>query len=277
MSMGALTHWRPITRYQSFMAILKRLGSYALVLSLAGAAVSFAEAQTYSGSVDLDAGINATTTGNGTNVLQRSQTSIDAGKASPSASATGSANANINSRVQSENSSLNTRNGNTSTTSERDVFTIDRRDLRETDISVYDAAEVSTEDDFSAYARSIMQADENIIKVESSEAAVSIWYREPAKFLGIIPVMVTTQATVEADGTVAISHPWWYKMFVKDESAADLEDSLTSTAGTIAQAEGSVSLSTSAQARLLNALRAGMQAYHEANVSSGTSTDASTY
>ena len=153
-------------------------------------------------------------------------------------------------------------------------FVITRGDIEEGDEGAYDPADISTSAGFSAYARSIMSADENIVKIESDEDEVSIWYKEPAEFLGFIPVTVTTKATVTAEGEIEITRPW-YRAFVSAEGESTLEGSLESTAGTIARSGASSELSTNVQARLLNALRAAMKMHYDSTIMTSTSTDES--
>lgn len=163
--------------------------------------------------------------------------------------------------------------GNDADDDEDESFVIIRSDITDGDTAVYDPADITTSVELSAYARSIMSADENIVKIEYGEDEVSIWYREPAELLGFIPITVTTKATVSADGEIEIDRPW-YDIFVETEEDSSLEDILSSTAGTIARAEGTAELSSNAQARLLNALRAGMKMRYD-STATATTTDRS--
>lgn len=164
-----------------------------------------------------------------------------------------------------------TATGSVQSDDEGESFVITRSDLDGNDNAVYDPADISTSAELSAYARSIMSADENIVKIEYDDDEVSIWYKEPAEFLGFIPVTVTTKATVTALGEIDIDRPW-YDVFVTTEEDDSLENTLGTTAGTIARAESSTELSSNAQARLLNALRAGMKMHYESTVTGTTST-----
>ncbi len=226
--------------------ILKRLGSYAIVLSLFVAAPG-----AYAQSIDVGTGSKSTTLGTSTRTISGTSTTSGIGTAYSNGS---------------------------STLGALDTFNLVRSDIKAEDATVQDPAEVTTSEDFSAYARAIMANDENITRIESDSNHVSVWYKEPAKFLGIIPVMVNTEARVAVDGSVQVNYPWWYSLFVRgDDDGTGLESELDTTAGTIARSEGSGSLSSSSQARLVNALRSGMKMYHDANISVGTSTDVSTY
>jgi hypothetical protein len=198
-------------------------------------------------------------------------------------SATTSVNDNGGADDESDDSSVRANATMQATTSahasdddEDESLVITRSDIDEDDTAVYDPADISTEAQLSAYARSIMSADDNIVKIEVDEDEVSIWYKEPGEFLGFIPVTVTTKATVSADGEIEIDRPW-YRAFVTAEDETTLENSLSSTAGTIARSEGSTELSSNAQARLLNALRASMKMHYESTTRTSTSTDESTY
>lgn len=193
--------------------------------------------------------VTATTTGSG------GSTSNTSTNTSPTASGSGSMGGNL------------------------EVFTLDRSDLSGEAVVVLSPSEVSSSANFSAYAQSVMASDENLTKIESSGDSVSIWYKEPAKFMGIVPVMVNTEAKVTVDGNVTVDRPWWYSLFVRDSEADNLETSVSTTAEAIVRSEGAAmsTFSSSAQARLVNALHASMKAHHVANVEADTTTEASTY
>jgi hypothetical protein len=133
-------------------------------------------------------------------------------------------------------------------------------------------ASVVTSSDLDAYARAVIRSDDNISKVGASADEVSVWYKEHGKFLGLIPVAVTTRATIHADGTVSIDRPWYDFLTVSqndDKIKADIE----ATAGTIARAEGQAEFSTNTQARLVNALRSVMKAHYMAGMSATSTED----
>jgi hypothetical protein len=254
-------------------SLQKRLGMCAALFALIAAGTQ-AHAQVNSNSsLYLNADVNATT---GTSILQRSSTSTTAGSATPNANVNAQVNANVNSRINNS-ATTGTGTASTSTDTEDDTIVFTRSDVKNNSGVVINPADVTTSAEFSTYAKSIIANDENVTKIESNSEEVSIWYKEPAKFLGIVPIMVNTQATVKADGTVDIDYPWWYGLFVTGGGNESLETNVNSTAGTIAKSEASAEFSSATQARLLNALRSTMKMHYEANVAVGTSTDASTY
>jgi hypothetical protein len=187
------------------MTTLKRLGSYAAMIALFATSTA-AHAQIYqNGSVNVDANINGTTD------LRRSATSTQSGSANPNTATSAQMNANINSRINSSTTGSTTAS---TTAGAGATLSLTRSDIKGDKVMSRNAADVTTSNDLSDYARSLLSNDENIVKVESDADSVSIWYKEPAKFLGIVPLMVTVQATVNADGTVKIDYPWWYDLFV---------------------------------------------------------------
>ncbi len=256
---------------------IKRFALAAAALSML-AAVGAAQANAQ---VGVSADLNATTNLNGSAVNASSNVGVKAtttnkstmNKASSSAanaSATAKANASSKSAVAATASSTaayNTLNGSTSsstgTTTNANSFSITRRDLAASTTSYISASNVTTSEDFQAYSRGLMMADENISKIEASDGQVSIWYREPAKFLGVVPVTVSVHASVTADGTVTVAYPWWYELFVKDDTQTQFQTDLTNTAGTLARGEATTTLSSSAKARLVNALQSIMKTKYQ--------------
>ncbi len=101
--------------------------------------------------------------------------------------------------------------------------------------AVSDASTVGTRDQLSAYAAGVMHSDDNIQNVQMSSSSVIMNYKQPGRFLGFIPVTVSTQAQVNQDGSVSISHPWYDFLAMTNDSAirtsiqAQLQQSMAST------------------------------------------------
>lgn len=150
-------------------------------------------------------------------------------------------------------------------------FTLSRKDVSASSLNYVAPASVSSSGDLSAYVRSLITSDENVSKVSSTDDHVSVWYAEPAKFLGVVPMTVDIEATVDASGNVSVGYPWWYGMFVRDNSSTQLQSDLESTAGVIARGEGGATLSSSAKARLVNALYSIMKSRYESTFTATTS------
>ncbi len=250
------------------MTTLQRVGFIAAVLGLfATGTVANAQINT---SLNLDANVGGTaTSGKGTAGVKTSVTATG----TVQSSGTGTTGTGVNTTVTGTTSTGSTVNSNGS----METFTITRSDITGDTSVTYNPSDVTSAANFQAYARSLVASDENVTKIESNADSVSVWYKEPAKFLGIVPIMITTEARVNVDGSVVIDHPWWYNIFVRDENADDLKASVNTTAGAIVRSENSTTFSSATQARLVNAIHASMKSHNEANVATGTSTDASTY
>ena len=164
---------------------------------------------------------------------------------------------------------------NTSNHTESEVFRVTRSDVSDSGVVMSDPMNVTSSEDFAAYARSVLRIDENVSKIETSNDSVSVWYKEPAKFFGIVPIMVSTKATVMVDGTVVIEHPWWFKTFVTGGADAQMETDINSTAGSIARSEATTTLSSNTKARLVNALYSVMKTHYASSTDAAASTDAS--
>jgi len=115
--------------------------------------------------------------------------------------------------------------------------------------------------------QAVISSDSNVSKVETSDSNVSVWYKEKAKFLGFIPVMVATDASVDASGNAQISHPWYDFLTVTDDSAAQTQ--LQSQVSGHASANGT--LSDSAKISLIGIIHNSVQAWLSSNASANTS------
>ncbi|MBX4209549.1 hypothetical protein KW799_02580, partial [Candidatus Parcubacteria bacterium] len=171
------------------------------------------------------------------------------------------------------NPAYNTLNGsmNAGASSSVNAFVLTRQDIAATTTGYIAPASVTSPNDFEAYARSLMMSDENIVKIASNDNQVSVWYREPARFLGVIPMTVTVQAMVDAGGNVTVNYPWWYGVFVKDEGTGQFQSDLNGTAGTIARGEATTTLSSAAKARLVNALQSVMKSKYQSTAATSSS------
>ncbi|HVU06693.1 MAG TPA: hypothetical protein VHE10_02825 [Candidatus Paceibacterota bacterium] len=152
-----------------------------------------------------------------------------------------------------------------------ETFAVSRSDAKATTTEYIAPANVTSQADFETYSKALVMADENVAKISTGDDYVSVWYHEPAKVLGVIPVTATVKATVDAAGDVSVDYPWWYGLFVKDDTAVDFKNDIDTTAGVIARGEASATLSSSAKARLVNAVRTTMKAHYDANVSASSS------
>ncbi|HEU0080645.1 MAG TPA: hypothetical protein VFQ72_01280 [Candidatus Paceibacterota bacterium] len=244
--------------------IIQRLTFVAAALSIFAAAPAFAQ-------IGVSADVYGAASSVGVDASAAVGNPASANKASSSA---GSDSAYASTTM---NGSYNTLNGGTNGGAAADLhaFTISRGDLQASTTAYVSATNVSTSDDLRDYSRALMMSDDNVAKIEADDSQVSVWYHEPAKFLGIVPVTVTVRATVDAGGNVDVAYPWWYSLFVKDETQAAFESDLNSTAGTLAKAEATTTLSSSAKARLVNALQSILKSrYQSASATSSAETRA---
>ncbi|MBI5134257.1 MAG: hypothetical protein HZA81_02620 [Candidatus Taylorbacteria bacterium] len=253
------------------MDTIKRLGAFSLALG-AFASAQGASAAGIVGQVDVraESGLNA-------RVVQATST-VDGGlrtEAGPSNARSGESSGTEASTATTTPATDEGVAAGASVSAKSGTVVVTKGDVEgEEPSETLDPMEVSATADFEAYARSVVASDDNVLKIESGPEKVSVWYREPAKFIGIVPVTVSTRATVYAGGEIEIDRPWWAALFVTGENTEDIETDLTATAGAIARTEASAALSSNAQARLVNALRAVLEARHEASVEASTSTGA---
>ena len=128
---------------------------------------------------------------------------------------------------------------------------------------------VSSVMDFLAYARSVIDEDDNVLRIEAGDDNVSLWYRIPARFFGIIPSEVSAKVSVQKSGAVSIEHPWWHGFFYTEDIGSSIENDLSNTAGTIARTDEGEIFSSNTKARLLNALHSVLRAHLSGEVRMG--------
>jgi hypothetical protein len=131
------------------------------------------------------------------------------------------------------------------------------------------AIEVKSNDDLSGYVAAQMSYDNNISTVSASSNHVAVTYKQAAKLFGFIPVKVDTTATVNADGSVSISYPWY--VFLASTSKADLQSKIEGKVRGDLSANASAGLSTNEQAKLVNDVKSAMQQQLTADVNASAS------
>lgn len=151
--------------------------------------------------------------------------------------------------------------------------------------TVTSSANVASDADFAAYAKSQMRAHATLKEVDSDGSSVSVKYAEPGRFLGVFPVTMTATAKVAADGSITISHPWYY--FLTSTAADDAAVKATLAQSTVgmfhttpsAASEGATStasahatLTAQQKAAILATIRAVLATSVSANGTASTST-----
>lgn len=137
---------------------------------------------------------------------------------------------------------------------------------------------VRSSTDLNVYVRGLAKNDKNVEKVSATKSEVSIWYKQPAKFLGFIDSHITSEARVDAEGEVEVSYPWYSFFFSSDTKAsASVESDIEArvrgiVASSKSEASATAELSAETQAQVLSQIHAVMQA--EASISADASASA---
>lgn len=131
-----------------------------------------------------------------------------------------------------------------------------------------DTKELSVEDDASAefklFADDVEAKNENVEAVEvNGDGSVEVAYQHQARFLGFIPMKVTSHTKVKSDAdgnvTVTVKLPWWsFLVGGVSKVESDIETSLQANAEIKANAGAQVSNETRAQ--IVNAIIASLNA-----------------
>jgi hypothetical protein len=125
-------------------------------------------------------------------------------------------------------------------------------------------ASVQSSSDLSGYVAARLQDDSNISQIQASGSNVAVTYTEPAKVLGIFPVNVEATATVNNDGVVAISYPWY--AFIFSTNTSDLQDKIQTSVSADLGANASAGFSAAQQAKLISDISSVMQGEASASV-----------
>lgn len=142
------------------------------------------------------------------------------------------------------------------------VIDLDRDDDLSSTARISSASMVATGADLETYAKSRMADDERIGSIELRSDEVSVTYEDRAHLLGFYPMTVDATATVNAEGEVDISYPWYGFMLSTSEAelTADLESRVAGALSGGVVVEGGESRMTAAgQARVLTVLHDAME------------------
>lgn len=104
--------------------------------------------------------------------------------------------------------------------------------------------QVDTKADLEAYIAAQLESDENVESIEAAQNSVSVTYKDRAHLFAVIPVMVDATATVDAEGNVEVSYPWY--SFLMSTDKAELEAKIQNRVNAIVDAGGDVAANASA-------------------------------
>ncbi len=120
---------------------------------------------------------------------------------------------------------------------------------------------VSTDAELKTYATGMLRADKNLSKVRFADDEVTLWYKQQAKLIGIIPITLHAKATATESGDVELRYPW-YKFLTTAEREA-LEAKLEARAHAALESAADVTATANAKARLASELRMALAEQHE--------------
>ncbi len=103
-----------------------------------------------------------------------------------------------------------------------------------------------------SFLNHLVKDDGRVASIQVSSTTIQTEYALPARFLGAIPMNLSTHISVGADGSVTVTYPWYAFLFGnRDEK---LKDQIAKAASSTPEVGTSVTLSASVQAHLLNLL-----------------------
>ncbi|MDR3571507.1 MAG: hypothetical protein P4L81_04915 [Candidatus Pacebacteria bacterium] len=123
------------------------------------------------------------------------------------------------------------------------------------------AGNVGTRSDLSSFVSQQLRIDANLSGVDTASDHVAVTYREPALFLGIVPVSIETTATTDASGNVTITEPWWNFLAASNET--NLQTKVKANVDAVlGDATASAKLTAAQQAQLVSAITSAMASVH---------------
>lgn len=139
-----------------------------------------------------------------------------------------------------------------------------------TSIVTTSAAVAGVSVDLDAYATSLSSADASVTAVNtSSDNAVSVTYKRPAKLFGFIPVSIMETATVKADengaASASVRKSWWSVFASTDAKTDQFSADLKSRVQGSTSASANAALTTSEKAVYLADINAAAQATYGAS------------
>lgn len=171
--------------------------------------------------------IQAQATGGATGVNEEEEAPADSGEVDSTIDVdiNGAAEVDLNNEANQETTNESVEDDTDVTDG---VFTFVRSDLLAQEEEAGNLEEVTADIDpetvsdntvLATYAQSLLVSDEDAERVEVTEGAVALTYKQRAEFLGLVPVLVDTTVTVDEAGEVTIDYPWYRFMASVDEDS----------------------------------------------------------
>ncbi|HEY4494797.1 MAG TPA: hypothetical protein VJC02_01700 [Candidatus Paceibacterota bacterium] len=119
-------------------------------------------------------------------------------------------------------------------------------------LSVDTDVKVKDEADLNLLTNTIISEDPNISKIDVKDEEITVTYKEPAKFLGIIPTNVSVEARVNNEGKVKVYYPWY--SFLTTTNKKDLEGEFNQIVSSITSTSTSSSYTPQIRAKIIAAI-----------------------
>lgn len=136
------------------------------------------------------------------------------------------------------------------------------------------SSEVDSRGELKTYGNAVMMEDGNLKSISFTDQSATVEYKEHAKLLGFIPVLVNVRVEALADGSVTVHYPWYRFLLITNESKlkTDLETAAKVTLED-SSSQSNTALSVSTQARLVDGLHTVLKRNFEAGASANANTN----
>lgn len=133
---------------------------------------------------------------------------------------------------------------------DNDEIEVDHDAALQATTTIENSDEVDNWGELRSFLNHVVKEDDRIADVHVSSTSVETEYALPARFLWAIPTNISAQVSVEGDGSVTITYPWYAFLFARHDD--ELKTQLTQAASSTIGAGASTTLSARTQAHLLN-------------------------
>jgi hypothetical protein len=132
------------------------------------------------------------------------------------------------------------------------------------------ASDVSTQDDLRNFALAAIDEDKNLNSMSFDNGSINVGYRGQGRFIGLLPVFLNVDVTVDQDGNVEFDYPWYSFLVVKDMEG--LEERIEAEVEAAIGARASGGWTNSDRAEIAAAIATALRAHYESMTATSTDT-----
>lgn len=177
-----------------------------------------------------------------------------------------SVNAGAGADASTDNSESTVDSERTNVSLESDINVVRNAEFEaETQNSVMvNANSVSSENDLRVFAEGQLRSNADLDSVHFTSEAVEVTYKDQGRFIGVIPVTLSVDVTVDQDGSIEVDYPWYGFLVLKDKG--DLEAEIQAAVNATISAEATGNWTNNERAVLADRIVSALKAHYDAKV-----------